>query len=223
LWHKATRVPGTRFLAEKREELTESRGKRKDDSMSESIIEPVEAGQKTAEKWTSWHNPVATPERWIEVRRAVEAGMSQIEASKVFNISYEAIRQRAAREEWITEKRLAAMKEAAKVTSESQRGAVSEKPAETAIVALSTSLEGHRSRTVTGLAKLAQKGVERAISADLPIENWQDAKIVADIAMKLHNVGQEGVNVNVLVGGDGGFDGPLIEISEELGDDDIDE
>ena len=83
-----------------------------------------------------------------------------------------------------------------------------------AISAVVETFESHRSGTLLNLARMAGKGISRAMQADLPIENWQDAKIVADIAMKLHNVGQEGVNVNVLVGGDGGFDGPLVEIGD---------
>lgn len=183
----------------------------------ESTVEPLAIETEKAETWTSWDNPVATPERWLEVRRAVEAGMSQAEASKVFSVSYEAIRKRAIREEWITERRLEAMKAEKTVPSQSQG-------AETALQALATSLEGRRSRTILKLAEAAEKGIERFANANLEVENWQDAKIVADIAMKLHNVGQEGVNVNVLVGGDGGFDGPVIELNETDCDvDDVDD
>lgn len=168
---------------------------------------------------------------WLEVRRACEAGLTLADASRVFGIDREAVKQRAWREEWLHPAKIEALRaEKLKLLEQSRREELSPacnqmaKRAETAVGALTDTLEGHRSRTVIGLAKLAQKGVERAISADLPIENWQDAKIVADIAMKLHNVGQEGVNVNVLVGGDGGFDGPVISLSDdcdmdETGDD----
>lgn len=167
--------------------------------------------------WTSWDNPVAEPERWQEIRRAVEAGMSQKEASEVFKVSYDAIRQRAAREEWITEKRLAAMKAEA-VTKQSQQGP------ETALEALSTSLESYRSQTLLSLAKLAKKGVETAAAADLPVENWQDAKLVADIAMKLHQVGQPGVQVNICNAFADMGEGAVIENDIEIvGDDEGEE
>lgn len=168
--------------------------------------------QEKPKVWTSWDNPVAEPERWQEIRRAVEAGMSQKEASEVFKVSYDAIRQRAAREEWITEKRLAAMK-AERVTSESQG-------AEKALEAVASSLESYRSRTMLGLAKLAEKGVSRAVDANLPVENWQDAKIAAEIAMKLHQVGQESVQVNICNAFADMGEGAVIETDiEVVGDD----
>lgn len=168
--------------------------------------------QEKPKVWTSWDNPVADPERWQEIRRAVEAGMSQKEASEVFKVSYDAIRQRAAREEWITEKRLAAMK-AERVTSESQG-------AEKALEAVASSLEGYRSRTILGLAKLAEKGVSKAVSADLPVENWQDAKIAAEIAMKLHQVGQESVQVNICNAFADMGEGAVVETEVEIVSDD---
>ena len=166
-----------------------------------------EQAGETGEKWTSWQNPVATPERWLEVRRAVEAGMSQKEASEVFNVSYDAIRQRANREEWLTEARVAA-KKAELVTKQSQG-------AETALEAVAVSLEGYRSQTLLSLAKLAKKGVETAVAAQLPVENWQDAKIAAEIAMKLHQVGSEAVQVNICNAFADMDEGKLIETDAE--------
>ena len=183
--------------------------------MEQEIATMENEGAPAVKVWASWDNPVATPERWLEVQRTVEAGMSMVEASKVFSISYDAIKKRAQRDEWITEKRLEATKAAISVPRQSPR-------VETALEAVASSLEGRRSRTILKLAEAAEKGIERFANANLEVENWQDAKIVADIAMKLHNVGQEGVHVNVLVGGDGGFDGPLVEIGAE-GDIDLDD
>lgn len=149
---------------------------------------------------------------WKQCRMACEAGLDLKEASDIFKVSYEALRKRAQREEWLHPAKLQALRnEKKQEVMLSQACPIGQKPVLTAKEALTETLEGHRSQTLLGLAKLAGKGISRAMQADLPIENWQDAKIVADIAMKLHNVGQEGVNVNVLVGGDGGFDGPVIE------------
>ena len=193
---------------------------------SETVVrEAPRTAPGKPEGWTSWDNPVASPERWAEIRRAVEAGMSERKASQVFGIDYETVRKRSQREEWMTEGRILAkaqaLRDKARVAIDSQSPAVpmGEQRPETASQAVVSSLEGYRSQTVLGLAKLAKKGVERAIDANLTIENWQDAKIVADIAMKLHNVGQEGVQVNVLVGGDGGFDGPVVETEAECVED----
>lgn len=169
--------------------------------------------------WTSWDNPVADSERWQEIRRAVEAGMSQKEASEVFKVSYDAIRQRAAREEWITEKRLAAMK-AEIVTKQSQQVASESKRPETALEAVAESMEGYKSRTMLSLLKLAEKGVSKAVDANLPVENWQDAKIAAEIAMKLHQVGQESVQVNICNAFADMGEGQLVETEAEIVGDD---
>lgn len=197
--------------------------------MSESIVEPQEAREQ--ETWTSWDNPVLTPEQWQEVRKACEAGMTYGEASEKWQIENATIRKRAQREEWITTTRIKIMAEKI-IEKESQDKAegiksravtsgqdVARVPSN-AIQAVAETFESHRSGTLLNLARMAGKGISRAMQADLPIENWQDAKIVADIAMKLHNVGQEGVNVNVLVGGDGGFEGPVISLSDDC---DLDE
>lgn len=193
----------------------------------ETTQAPVEA-----ETWTSWDNPVLTPEQWQEVRKACEAGMTYGEASEKWQIENATIRKRAQREEWITTTRIKIMAEKI-IEKESQEKARQIESRQvtrveegrnvpsTAIQAVAETFESHRSGTLLGLAKLAGKGIERAINANLEVENWQDAKIVADIAMKLHNVGQEGVSVNVLVGGDGGFEGPVIELNET--DCDVDE
>ena len=175
------------------------------------------------EVWNSWANPVATQERWLEVRRAVEAGMAQIEASQVFKISYEAIKKRAQREEWITDGKIKSLiiekKESPELVPQgekSQEGAIS--PPQNALEAVAASLEGYRSRTLLKLAKLAEKGVEKAIDANLNIENWQDAKIAAELALKLHAPqASNSVQVNVLTDGSASFDVgdfPVIEADE---------
>lgn len=193
--------------------------------MSESVIEPVDVEQA---KVGGFMEPLNAP--WEEMKDAVEKhGMTLLQVSEQFGVSYDAVRQRASRYEWLTPKRLQellAKRRAAEMERASQavtQGAVVAKTAPDALQAVADTFERHRSQTLLGLAKLAGKGIERAISANLEVENWQDAKIVADIAMKLHNVGSEGVNVNVLVGGDGGFDGPVIEIHESDTYDDEDD
>ena len=169
---------------------------------------------------------------WAEIRRACEAGLSLIDAAKVFQISYEALRKRAQRETWLHPAKIEELKNQKKqelLETRAREQASLMRPNGViaplnASQAIAETFESHRSGTLLGLAKLAGKGIERAINANLEVENWQDAKIVADIVMKLHNVGQEGVHVNVLVGGDGGFEGPVVELNETDYDvDDVDD
>ena len=170
-------------------------------------------------------DPVLSREQWAEVRRAVEAGLEMREAAERFKLSYQTLKVRAWREGWLHDSRIKTLaeqvktKEAAKVAALKPAETQGEKRSETAVEALSTSLEGYRSRTLLGLAKLAEKGVSRAIDANLEIENWQDAKIAADIAMKLHQVGQEGVQVNICNAFADMDEGKLIETEAEIMDD----
>lgn len=189
----------------------------------------VKANYPGCEDVRSFPEPVLTVEQWKECQRCVESGMDLNEAAQAFGVEYEAVKKKAQRGQWLTKTRIVTLaaglaeKEAAKVKSLSPVVPTGEKRTELAPKLLAESFESHRSQTLLSLAKLAGKGIERAINANLEVENWQDAKIVADIAMKLHNVGSEGVNVNVLVGGDGGFDGPVIEIHESDTYDDEDD
>jgi len=192
----------------------------------EAEREPEKAGETEKPKIGGYMEPLDA--NWQEIRRACEAGLSLIEAAKVFQISYEALRKRAQREDWLHPAKIEELKNQKK--QELLENRVKEqaslvrpneqKPALTASQAIAETFESHRSQTLLGLAKLAGKGIERAVAANLNIENWQDAKIAADIALKLHGVGEQGVQVNVLVGGEGGFDGPVIETDEFIENDD---
>jgi len=157
---------------------------------------------------------------WAEVRRACEAGLTLADASRVFGIDREAVKQRAWREEWLHPAKLAALKaEKLKLLENQQSSDLSpacNQRVETAKEALTGTLEGYRSQTLLSLAKLAKKGVETAVSANLNIENWQDAKIAAEIAMKLHQVGQEGVQVNICNAFADMDEGKLVETEIEV-------
>jgi transposase-like protein len=183
--------------------------------------------EKAGEAKASFPEAVMTREQWSECRRAVESGLEMKEAAAKFGIEYQTVKVRAWREKWLHDSRIKTLaeqvkaKEAAKVVSLLPPETVERKPALTASSAITETFESHRSQTLLNLAKLAGKGIQRAIDANLNIENWQDAKIAADIALKLHGVGEQGVQVNVLVGGDGGFDGPVIE--NQVEDYDVDE
>jgi len=188
-------------------------------------MEPSEEKGPETKKWASWDNPVLTPDQWQEVRRAVEAGLSYSEASERWQIESATIRKRAQREEWLTDTRIKIMaekivaKESQEKIEQVQSRQVTARP-ETALEAVSESLDGYKRRTILHLHKLAEKGVETAVAANLNIENWQDAKIAADIAMKLHQVGQEGVQVNICNAFADMDEGKLIETEIEKVDDD---
>ena len=175
-----------------------------------------------AESRGSFPAAILTPEQWAQVKEACVAGMSYQDAAKIFKTSYDAIRQRASREEWLTPLKIEKVLRAQSVTKTeqvSQRVVEVEKRPETALEAVSATLEGYRSRTLLGLAKLAEKGVSRAIDANLEIENWQDAKIAADIALKLHQVGQDAVQVNICNAFADMDEGKLVETeAEEIAD-----
>lgn len=170
----------------------------------------------------SFPEAILTPEQWAQVKEACVAGLSYQEAATIFKTSYNAIKQRAWREEWPTPLKLENLRKAKTVTELLPEGQVSEKRPETALEALSTSFEGYRSRTLLQLAKAAENGIKRMVEADLPIENWQDAKSAADIAMKLHNVGQDSVQVNIAQAFAGMDEGPVVETEVVNGDDERD-
>lgn len=179
------------------------------------VLEPQPKGK--------FPDPILSREQWDQIKEACIAGLDLPEASKVFKVSYHALRKRAERENWLTPRKIENLAKAKTVAALSQPVTNGEKPPETALQAVATSLEGYRSRTMLGLAKLAEKGVSEAMAANLTIENWSDAKIVADIACKLHGLGQDGVQVNVLLSGESGFDGPLIETGPVNDDSETDE
>ncbi len=179
--------------------------------------------------------PQALDVDWNEVRRAVEVGgLTPKEAAESFKISWDSVRQRVSRENWLTPARMAERirqkeqeaQEAALsqiVTARAQNGDKTSEsphlPVTASSARLSTFLD-YKDRTMLKLAKVADRGLEQVVNADLPIENWQDAKIVADIAMKLHNVGQEGVQVNIAQAFAGMDEGPVISISGDESDED---
>lgn len=187
----------------------------------EAEKEPIQASE-TEDKPRSFPKPILTAEQWEQVRRACEAGLEFREAAEVFKTSYDAIKQRACREKWLTPLRIEKERQALAVATLSPEAGLQVKRPETALQAIAETFESHRSQTLLGLAKLAGKGIQKAIDANLEIENWQDAKIAADIAMKLHNVGQESVQVNIAQAFAGMDEGPLVSIDEVNDEDSTD-
>jgi len=186
----------------------------------------AEKTEQEGEVKASFPEAVLTREQWSECRRAVESGLEMKEAAVKFGIEYQTVKVRAWREKWLHDSRIKTLaeqvkaKEAAKVSSLLPTETVERKPVLTASQAIAETFESHRSQTLLNLAKLAGKGIQRAIDANLNIENWQDAKIAADIAMKLHNVGTESVQVNIAQAFAGMDEGPLVSIDEDQVNDD---
>lgn len=162
-------------------------------------------------------DPVLSREQWNEVRRSVEAGLDIKEAAQAFGVEYEAVKKRAQREQWFTKTRIRTLaEELAEKKAETVKLSSAVPSTVSASVAIAESLEGYRSQTLLSLAKLAKKGVETAAAADLPVENWQDAKIAAEIAMKLHQVGQESVQVNICNAFADMGEGAVVETETEI-------
>ena len=180
---------------------------------AESESPAIQQSEK-APVWTSWDNPVATPERWREIQRAVEAGMSQKEASEVFQVSYEAIRKRAAREEWITPARIEAAKEAklAQTVPDKSQGP------QNALVAVAETLESHRSQTLLGLAKTLKNAINSPEAQSIIPENVSELVQLGGLALKLYGIEQSNsVQVNIVTDGSadfGGDDFPVIDVND---------
>jgi hypothetical protein len=102
---------------------------------------------------------------WAACREAVALGLSIKEAAERYGLSYSNARQRAAREEWATSRRM----------SQIQTSAPPPPPSEVAAASWQERGEAHR-RTVMSL-------VERALgAANLPPpENWADLERAARI------------------------------------------
>jgi len=183
----------------------------------ESSTEPMQ--EQEIDKPRGFPEAILSPDQWSQVKEACIAGLSYREAADVFRTSYDAIKQRACREKWATPLRIEKERVEKTVTGLSPVVPIAEKRPETALDALSTSLEGYRSRTLLQLAKAAEKGVERFASANLEVENWQDAQIAANIAMKLHQIGSDGVQVNVCAAFAGMEEGPVVSISGDQEED----
>lgn len=133
-----------------------------------------------------------SPAEWQALKVASIRGVSDGELAAEYGVTEESIRKRRSRDAiwgavWTPQKQKQAQfkEEAAKVSQ---------------IVGQSIAEKGETCRN--RLLDLAAGGIEKAISADLPVESWQDAKIVAEIASKAAGwAGETGAAVQVLFTG----------------------
>jgi hypothetical protein len=175
----------------------------------------------------------------MEVRRSVEVGgMTTKEASEAHRVSYDAVRQRALREDWLTPAKIA--DKMAQKEREAQERALSQAVAKqvgdlpieankphlpfTASSARLANFADNKGDTLLGLSKVLKNSINSPEAQSMVPENVSELVQLGTLALKLYNVGSEGVQVNVLVGGDGGFEGPTVSIEEsELDDSELDD
>jgi len=138
--------------------------------------------------------PVLTDEQWQEARRCAEIGLTLKEVAEDFGVSYDAVRQRALREDWLTVNRLEAKLADAKLgqpkndlspnvadcgNSNENKPSLAPERIEKRLLALHTANK-------LGLARAAGKGIETALelmdSGEIKPANLQDIKTLADIA-----------------------------------------
>lgn len=136
---------------------------------------------------------------WAEVRKAVEAGLSLQEAARAYGLEHETVRKRAQRESWVTnavrEKMLCAAKERLSQVCPTKANL----PSSEEVVALTLAQKGETLRHLA--LQLSEKGLKKAISADLDVKDWQDAKLAWEIGAKAAGLDKgEGASVTVLFG-----------------------
>lgn len=139
-----------------------------------------------------------SPAEKLEIQRAVEAGLSIGEAAKAFDLDFQRVKKMAQRGNWMTiSQREKAMAETREKLSLSPKCP----PAKTGVQALTETL-AQKGENLRHLAlKLSEKGLKQALSADLPIESWDDAKKAWEIGAKAAGLDKgEGASVTVLFG-----------------------
>lgn len=183
----------------------------------------VYEGAAPAKPWTSWNNPVLTPEQWQEVRRAVEAGLGMSEAAKKWSVDYEAVKKRSQREEWLTESRIKllaeklAEKKSLEIEKSNESRSVPNRP-EKASEAVAESLESHRSATLLGLAKTLKNAINSPSAQSIIPENVSELVQLGGLALKLYGVeASNAVQVNVITDGSAQFgegDFPVFDVED---------
>lgn len=140
------------------------------------------------------NTPVLSDEQWQEARRCAEMGLTLREVSEDFGVSYDAVRQRALREDWLTVSRLEAKLAEAKLgeaksdlsQNVADSGNSNEKRLEMPIEHVEKRLAAFHTRNKLGLARLAGKGLEKAAErmeeGILEPKSLSDVRTLAEIA-----------------------------------------
>jgi len=142
---------------------------------------------------------------WQSIRRCAELGVPLKTVAEKFGVTYEAVRKRNQRENWLTPSKLAEVREAkaAVVTPPSQDSA----PVD---LVTGTVAEMGQELQTTVLSKTLA-ALKRANLAALPIESWGDAKTAVEVGLKVSGLEAQagGPSLNVLFTG---ASAPAIEI-----------
>jgi hypothetical protein len=155
---------------------------------------------------------------WQSIRRCVELGVPPKSAAEKFGVGYDALRQRACREKWLTPARLDAIRSAqapAPAPATMSQAPAPASQSDSSPVALSLVTDtiasmGAELKTITLQKTLA--AIKRADLASLPIDSWSDAKTAFEVGLKAAGLDQQaGPSVSVIVSGTPD-NAPLIEI-----------
>jgi hypothetical protein len=134
---------------------------------------------------------------WQEVRRTVESGLGMRETAEHYGVDYEALRKRAQRESWITQRVRSEAIAKYKAENESRESPASPKAIE--VIAKTVAEKGEILRLKA--LELADKGISHALRQDLSVESWQDAKIAWEIGAKAAGIDKsDSTGVTILFG-----------------------
>jgi len=163
--------------------------------------------------------PAALPIDWEEARRAAETGAPIAFVAEKFGVSFEAVKKRSQRENWLLPCRVEALREKQRAyvleqaKKESLSPNVPNPPKEGLLVSPETqgTLQQAGPVTAESLAimgeSLRSTVLQKTLSAlrkarleDLPIESWGDAKTAVEVGLKVSGLESQaqGPSLNVL-------------------------
>ena len=147
--------------------------------------------------------PAALPIDWEQARRAAETGAPIAFVAEKFGVSFEAVKKRSQRENWLLPCRVEALREKqrAYVLEQAKKGDVSRPvpapPEKGSLVSSETPGTATQAAPVTAesLAVMGESlkhtvlsktlaALRKADLASLPIASWQDAKTAVDVGLK---------------------------------------
>lgn len=154
---------------------------------------------------------VISAETWELIRTANMRGVPIRELSEKYGVTRDAIRQKRCRDKvWQAVVNPDVVIENAGIINESSQAvtvasdslSLAQKVASS--VSESIAAVGQQNRLLA--LQIASKGLSRANEANLPVKDWSDVKILADITAKLTGLeGGNAVQVNVITDGSGHF------------------
>ena len=143
------------------------------------------------------------PDTWEAVKIASIAGVSDVDLSTKFQISRDTIRSKRFRDPtWKAAFEARQLLNNDKESSATEAQQIAQKAASS--IAENIASIGTANRLLA--LQIASKGLKRADSANLEVENWQDFKILVDSVAKLSGLeAGNAVQVNVITDGTASF------------------